>query len=82
MHILSYTKLPCAHTPANVFLTKSIQQISVVMHITVPHSNMKKMYQTNMISEENHTTIDWLSYELIIMDSEKFCAYYLNIIIS
>ena len=52
------------------------------MHITVPHSNMKKMYQTNMISEENHTTIDWLSYELIIMDSEKFRPYYLNIVIS
>ena len=52
------------------------------MHITVPHSNMKKMYQINMISEENHTTIDWLSYELIIMDSEKFRAYYLNVVIS
>lgn len=82
MHILSCTKLPCANTPVDVFVTKSIQQISVVMHVTVPHSNMKKMYQTNMISEENHTTIDWLSYELIIMDSEKFRPYYLNIVIS
>lgn len=65
-----------------LFLTKSIRQISVAMHITVPYSNMQKIYQINMISEENHTTIDWLPSELIIMDSGKFRAYYLNIIIT
>ena len=32
------------------------------------------MFQIKMISKENHTSIGWLSSELIIMDSEKLHA--------
>lgn len=48
-----------------------MQQILVVMLITAPHSNTQNMSQIKMTGKENHTSIDWLSSELIIMDSEK-----------